>query len=441
MLAAALVATVAASAPSAHVAVDPTSLGVRVPRSYLGLSVEWDSLEAYARRPAALERLLAPLAASQQGLALRVGGNSADSAWWNPHGRKRPRIVLHNITPRTLQALGTVAGASGGGPVTLGLNLALRDPANALALVRAARERLPNPRRLEAVELGNEPDLYTLARTFRVPGRVHRRLRKHASYSPAAYGRDVATYLRVLRGGLARTPRFAVAGFAKPNWWRFLPGLLDRWQRRTNVVSVHMYALPYCDVRPPPAAWLMSDEATRVLASKVRPIAGLARKRGLSMRITELNSAVCGGRRGISDRSYAAVWLADILFALLNRGARQADVHTWDRAVYAPFSVAGGGVRARPALSGMLAFARAAPAGSRLAASRATGPVRAWATRDPAGDVRVAVIAPRAASVAISVPRRRCAAVWVATPRGRGARPCSRRLVLPARSVAVARFA
>jgi hypothetical protein len=112
---------------------------------------------------------------------------------------------------------------------------------------------------------------------------------------------------------------------------------------------------------------------------------------------------VCGGKRGVSDRRAAAVWLADLLFALVNRGVDQADVHTWVPAVYAPFTQGG---RARAPFAGMAAFARAAPAGSRLVATRVSGGVRAWATRDDAGVVRVLLVAPRAVRVTVSVPRR-----------------------------------
>lgn len=416
-------------AAAATVSVGPTRLGERIPRSFLGLSVEWDSLAPYGRRAGSLRRLLAPLARSQGGLSLRIGGNSADASWWNPQGRRKPRIVLHDVDGRTLDHAGALSGALGGGPVTLGVNLALRDPANARTLVEQARQRFP----VEAVELGNEPDLYTAAKTFRVPGAVHRRVRKHRRYDPSAYGRDVARYMTALGDGA----RFSVGGFARPFWWGSLPRLLGRWRDRADILAVHMYALPYCDAKPPPAAWLMSREASRGLAAKIRPIARLARRRGLSLRVSEMNSAVCGGRRGISDRSYASVWLADILFALAGEGVRQADVHTWRHAVYAPFDVRGNTVRAKPALAGMEAFARAAPAGSRLAATRVHGGVRAWATRGRDGTVRVALVAPRRATVRVAVPRRRCAAAWRATPRGSGFTRCRPAIRLQARSLAV----
>src|SRR5205807_1475494 len=103
--------------------------------------------------------------------------------------------VLQNVTPGTLDSVAWLARASGG-PVTLGLNLALSDPGNALALTRAAERRLPRGA-LATLEVGNEPDLYTTARTFHVPGHVHRRLRKRGRYGPRPYGREVERYLRV----------------------------------------------------------------------------------------------------------------------------------------------------------------------------------------------------------------------------------------------------
>src|SRR4051794_3756025 len=88
--------------PIVHVALDPAHRGRAVPRSFLGLSVEWDSVAAYAGPPGhrreALARLLASLRRSAGGLALRVGGDTADQAWWNPAGRGRPPDVLQNLT-------------------------------------------------------------------------------------------------------------------------------------------------------------------------------------------------------------------------------------------------------------------------------------------------------------------------------------------------------
>jgi hypothetical protein len=432
-------------APSVLVKVDPSRSGRTVPRSFLGLSTEWDSVGAYAgprgHRDAGLRALLAPLVAQTGGLALRVGGDTADQAWWNPRGLPRPATVLEDVTPVTLDAVAWLARGLGG-PVTLDVNLALGDPHNARALARAARRRLPRGS-LDTLEIGNEPDLYTRGRTFRVPGHVHRRVRKRARYDAGTYRRDVTPYLHVLSRRPPPAPRLAVAGFAGRAWWPSLPGLLDAARGQVGALSAHLYALPRCGGRAPPVSWLLTTTASRGRVASLAPLIAIARQRRLPVRVTELNSAACGGRPRLSDSFAAALWLTDTLFALLREGVDQADVHTWAHARYALFDVAGMRATARPPLTAMLAFARAAPPMSRLIAIGGDlGPLRAWATIDRSRTVRVTLIAPTAVRAQVADASSRCAVAWVANERRRRtARICPRhgriRIAVPARTLAV----
>jgi hypothetical protein len=430
---------------NAVVTIDSTRAGPAVPRSFLGLSTEWDSVDAYAgrvgHRRAGLRALLAPLVAETGGLALRIGGDTADQAWWNPRGLPRPPAVLQDVTPATLDAVAWLARGLGG-PVTLDVNLPLGDPQNARALAAAARRRLPRGA-LDTLEIGNEPDLYTRARVFRVPGHVHRRVRKRPRYGPDAYRRDVMPYLGVLTQRPRPAARLAVAGFAGPGWWPSLPGLLDAARGRVGALSGHLYALPRCGGAAPPVSWLLTTTASRGRAASLSPLVALARRYRLPVHVTELNSAACGGRPGLSDSFAATLWLTDTLFALLRDGVEQADVHTWAHARYAVFDVAGTTATARPPLTAMLAFARAAPPASRLIATGGDlGPLRAWATIDRRRTVRVALIAPTAVRARLAIGRRRCAVTWMASQRRRTvARVCPRNgrleIALPARSLAV----
>ncbi|MEA2444988.1 MAG: hypothetical protein QOJ12_2280 [Thermoleophilales bacterium] len=434
----------APTAATVSVRIDPH--GSAIASSALGLSIEWDSVEAYTGPPghrrAALARLLAGVARQAHSpLALRIGGDSGDQVWWNPTGRRRPATVLQDVTPRTLGAVAWLARALRA-PVTLGLNLALGDPANALALALAARRQLP-PGSLEALEIGNEPDLYTLAHTFRVPGHVHRRLRKYARYGAERWIHDSARYLSVLRRGLGDGPRLSVAGFAGGGWWpaldRALPGPL----RLAGAISGHLYALPSCSAPTPSMAWLLSPAASRGRVASLTSLAAIAGRQRLPLRVTELNSAACGGRAGLSERFGSALWLTDTLFALQRVGAQQTDVHTWLHARYAPFVPRGAGVDARPEFFGMLAFARAAPRGSRLAVTAVDQPrgLRTWATVDDRGVTRVALIARAAVSANVRTGHdAACADLWLVSA-GHG--PSRRRVCPPyrvrlaARSLAV----
>jgi hypothetical protein len=406
-----------------------------VPRSFLGVSIEWDSVDAYAgprgARSAGLRALLAPLVARTGGVALRIGGDTADQAWWNPHGRPPPPNVLQDVKPATLDAVAWLARGLRG-PVTLDVNLPLGDPYNALALARAARRRLP-PGSLETLEIGNEPDLYTRGRVFHVPGHVHRRVRKRVRYGADAYRRDITPYLDVLARRPRPAARLAVAGFAGPGWWPSLPGLVRSAGGRVGALSAHLYALPRCGGRPPPLSWLLTAAASRGRAGSLAPLIAIARSQRLPVRVTELNSAACGGRPRWSDTFPAALWLTDTLFALLREGADQADVHTWAHARYALFDVAGTRATARPPLTAMLAFARAAPPMSRLVATGVRrGPLRGWATIDRAGTVRVALIARGAVRARVVTGRPGCAEVWLADARGRHSeRACPRDGRLP----------
>jgi hypothetical protein len=437
-----------AHAGTAFVSIRTGERGPVVPPSFLGLSIEWDSVVPYTggtgRRRAELLRVLAPVErAAQSPLALRIGGDTGDQAWWNPGGlAPRPPTVLQDVGPGTLNAISWLARGLGG-PVTLGLNLALGDPANAQTVAAQARRRLPRGA-LAALEIGNEPDLYRHAHTFTSGGHVHRRLTKDPHYGVATYAREVGRYLRTL--AQPSGPRLVVGGFAGPAWWPSLPRLLQGWGHRPGALAAHLYALPQCDAPTPSADWLMSSAASRDRVATLAPLMTIARRSGLPLRVSELNSAACGGRPHLSNSPAGALWLTDTLFSILRLGADGADVHTWRGASYAPFAVAAGHVAPRPSLEGMLAFARAAPAGSRLVDVTVNGgddDVRAWATTDAHRVIRLALLAPDATRVAVaSGGRTGCATVWRSPTQPRRAvctRPTARRyaISLPPRSLAV----
>jgi hypothetical protein len=410
-------------APPARVTVDAAAGGRAVPATFLGLSMEATSVAPFGGPGrAGIVRLLRRLEVARGApMPVRVGGASADETWWDPSGRRpHPPTIRHAIGPPTLDALNALSAALRA-PVTMTVNLQLDDPANALALARAAQRRLGA--RLDAFEIGNEPDLYTRARAF--GPKAVRRLQKRASYTPADYVRDAGRYLDVLNGALSglRRPRLVVGGFAgSAAFTASLPRLIAAHRSAVGAVAAHRYGFAACALDPD-----VTDVRSRLLDTDIAhtrlegllPLIGLAHARGLPLRVAELNSAPCGGAPGVSDTFAAALWLADSLFELVRLGADQADVHTFDGAVYAPFIRHGTTVTARPPFYGMLAFARAAPRGSRLVPVGVgdAGPVRAWATTARDGTLRIALIAAaRAKRLRVRVAtgaRRTCATVAV----------------------------
>src|SRR5579884_2370881 len=78
-------------------------IGRPVPSGFLGISMEFSSLYAYAgTEPAApnpvFARLLGALAPGQR-LVLRIGGDSSDRTWWPIPGMATPAWAQYTLSP------------------------------------------------------------------------------------------------------------------------------------------------------------------------------------------------------------------------------------------------------------------------------------------------------------------------------------------------------
>jgi hypothetical protein len=382
------------------VRVDALKPGATVPKSFLGLSIEYPDLPSYTGGPGSPNelflRLLQTLAAYGNGPpVLRIGGNSGDQSWWNPAAAPRPPNVFTDITPQWVDAL-SVPVARLGTPVILGLNLALNDPGNAKAFAEAVSSRLPQGS-IESLEIGNEPDLYTRPKTFHVGRRVRHRPQHRPTYGPDQYFQELEAYLGSLS---ARALPLAAGGFASAAWDQFNAPLLDRTAGKVGILTAHSYPLRTCGtIRRRPRRGLIG----RLLANsravaRVRSIAAIARSRGIPLRLSEANSTVCGGVKGVSDTFATALWATNALFGYLDAGVRGVNIHTWHGAYYAPFEFRRRGnstvALVRPLFYGMLLFARATAHRAQLLPTdpRRRHGVRVWATRNVGGTVRVVAV-------------------------------------------------
>jgi len=155
-------------------------------------------------------------------------------------------------------------------------------------------------------------------------------------------------------------------------------------------VSVHRYPYTACARRPrsptfPTVGRLLSRAATIGIAQSVDPALRAARRAGLPLRLTELNSVTCGGRAGVSDSFASALWLPGALFALLREGVSAVDLHVRADTINAPFALGPRGLTVRPLFYGMLLFTRALGAGADLVPTRVRAGSRlhlaAWTVR------------------------------------------------------------
>src|SRR5947209_6213059 len=92
---------------SSVVTVDPRVQGRTIPAGFLGVSIEYWAIAAYAgRKPGAinprLPRLIRALAPGQAAV-LRIGGVSTDQTWWPVPGVKLPPGVFYMLNRRRLE--------------------------------------------------------------------------------------------------------------------------------------------------------------------------------------------------------------------------------------------------------------------------------------------------------------------------------------------------
>lgn len=383
-----------------------------IPAGFVGLSLEYWAIPAYVGTdPTAIDPVFVQLIRNLAGGAapvLRIGGDTTDETWWAAPGFGRPAGASYELTPNWIAVTRALA-ARLGARLILGINL---EAANA-AVAGAESDALVaaiGRRRIEALELGNEPELYAVFNWggSDEPGR------------PPGY--DFSDFDQDFSRIAAALPNVRLAGPAvgARTWFGYLGRFLSD-QPRVAVATLHRYPLEFCGSSPsqasyPTIAHLLAPTASRRLAESVAAAAQTAHAHGATLRIDELNSVSCGdGQAPGVTRSFAsALWALDTLFEMARVGVDGVNFHSYPGATYAlfTFSRARGRWRATvaPDYYGLDLFAQAAPPGSRLLKVRfstaGTRALEAWATRGRDGTIRVVLIndGSRTRALVVQVP-------------------------------------
>ncbi len=400
-------APVEAGAPAARAvqAVDavvtiPSPAGsIGVPRSFLGISTEYWALPLFERHSALLARVLSLVRVPGNGpLVLRVGGDSADSTFWAPRRRRLPRWAFE-LTPRWFARTGSLLRQTGA-RLILDLNLVTDTPQVAAQAAAAARAALPR-NSIVALEIGNEPDLYSHAywqATVARAGFGHTEL--PSEISPASYVRDFNAYQQVLAKVAPHVPLVGPVTAYPALDLGWISSLLAGPHPGLGIVSAHLYPYSACAERGsagyPTIGRLLSENATARLAKLIAPAVRLAHRAGLPLRLTELNSVTCGGLRGVSNTFATALWAPDALFELMRAGVAGVNVHVREDAINGAFALRSCGLIARPLLYGLVLFARTLGPGARLVQTQIRAPrpmhIKVWAVRVAGRQLHVLVI-------------------------------------------------
>ncbi|MFC1411956.1 glycosyl hydrolase family protein [Streptacidiphilus sp. N1-12] len=285
-------ATVTATATTANAAappvitISPTTTGTSLTAGSLGLSFEASDLALPGFTSGNLASYLRTLGSS----VMRIGGNTVDQTYWTSTGETPPSWSSATITPADLTALGTLARASGW-KVILGVNLKQYDPARAGDEAAHAAAALGSS--LQAVEIGNEPDLYP-----------------QYSGNTAKYLTDFKAYVAAVNKAAPGVPIEGSDAAGAPGG-TFQNAFVASHPAVSELTS-HYYPLTSstCGGNPTVADLLGSgvrDAETGVAAAAVTEAAKL----GLPAVFDEGNSVVCEGQQGVSDVFAAALWEVD----------------------------------------------------------------------------------------------------------------------------------
>ncbi|HZV72739.1 MAG TPA: hypothetical protein VFF79_03400 [Conexibacter sp.] len=378
---------------------------VRIPRSFLGLSMEYVGFAHDGAAGPLLARLVGGLASGGGPPMLRIGGRTSDASWWNPAHWPRPAGISFDITPQWVARLSALVRASGA-DVLLALNLAAGRPALAVAWARAAARGLPAGE-LMGFEIGNEPDLYGHIAWYRTtkPGELlasPARGRRYARGPHYDVPRFTAEFLRYVAAVRSAVPwaSFTGPGFSTPRWMPNLRRFLDASSGALVAATYHRYPLRTCH-RPPQTATiphLLNVRSSRGLAHELAPYVAQAHRRDFPFWVDEFNSVACGGRRGVSDTFASALWGLDTLFELALAGVDRVDVHSRPDTSYSPFKLSRAHGRwvahVAPLYDALRLFAQLTPAPTRLARIRTSSrfDVTAWALAGPRRGLRIVVI-------------------------------------------------
>ncbi len=375
--------------------------------NFLGLAITYKEIPVLAPSPRTVNPLFVQLL---KGLdpsgrpSIRIGGQSADRAWWPVAGMARPLGVTYDLNAGWAADAHALAAAVDA-QYLLGINL----EANRTRVSQTEADQLVKRigrTYVSALEIGNEPQLYTGVPWYRsqnghpLPWYSHDGTPVYSR--PSTYGPSdfIAEFSRTLKV----VPQLPVAGpgTSSQPWEDAFDRLLSP-HSRVRMVTSHAYGLNQCVKTPsaptfPSVSHMVSLVASRGEVSQIGPYVAAAHRNGAAFRIDEMGSVTCNAHPGVANTFSSALWVLDALFTMAGDGVDGVNIHTFPGSANGlfDFSVSHGmpETEVHPLYYGALMFTQAAPAGSRLlhVVSRSTGPLRVWSTVAPDHSVRVLLI-------------------------------------------------
>jgi hypothetical protein len=354
------------------ISVDASRTVGAIAPDYMGLGYEISSVAI----PGLLSARNAPYVGLVKALGprgvIRIGGNTSDFSTYAANGTpvsspKGTVVTQANLTELRgfLDALSTNESAW---KLIWGLNLGAGNLDNAVEEARAVARIFGD--RLIALEIGNEPDLFSRA--------GHR----PADYNYDAWLRDYRRYKSAVRARLPRAP-FAGPDLAASADW------MIRFAKDEGgdiaLLTAHHYVTGKDRPDATGATLLAPDKKFTGSLATFREAAKAA---GKPWRMVETNSFYGGGKDGVSNSYASALWVLDYLFVLAGYGCAGVNMetgvnHLGKISFYTPIGDdLKGNYTAAPEYYGLKAFAQL-PKGELLGVETQTGGINltAYAVR------------------------------------------------------------
>ena len=299
----------------AQIEVDAAKPGLAIPADFLGISYEKNALVEPHFKPG--NSVLINLHRNLGAGTLRLGGNKVELTRWQADAA----ASLDKATGLAVIGRATLDDLYGFMKATEwkclhGVNLAGNQPESSAD--EAAYALKVGAASILAIEVGNEPNLYT-----------NHDLRKQG-YDCPTYLPEAVAAIKVIR---ARNPGIILAGPAtarRPDHW--FEDAVAGLKGQLRIATSHTYALSGGSTKPTSANF-PSIENLLLPATMAKDVAmvdehlAAAKAAGMRYRLAECNSVSNGGRIGVSDTFVSALWATDFLFSIAERGADGINFH------------------------------------------------------------------------------------------------------------------
>jgi hypothetical protein len=370
--------TAAATSTFANVSVGTTP-GIKIPSNFMGLSMEWGNAQSILGDSTvgvdriARQLLLNLTAYGSSPLNLRIGGNTTDTSG--------------EPTSTTVQPFAELATARGN-HFSLGVNLGSENVGLAVDQAKAFVSQMPTGS-IEAIEIGNEPDMY-LADGVRPP-----------PYKLPEYMADFNEWKTSIMPLLPKGTKLMGPSWASPSSLANAPAFDSAEASSLKYFSHHYYVADGLGTNPEDI--LLTPSAATAGAKVVAAAVTEAHGFGIPFRMGEMNSLFDGGEVGISNAFGSALWIPDAMFQYASVGVDGVNIHMGAYAIYEAFhiKVQTSGATAsysltnvNPIYYGMLFFQAMTGKGGQLLPTTLTtaANLTTWGTIDSTGTPRLAII-------------------------------------------------